>query len=106
MSLTKQDATVIMGMLARGDKNQDIAAWFGENPARIVEVEKGETFGIVPAAPANALPPKGAVGPKGRKLRAFAADALQVLQQKGAAGVAEAIKELSDGLARFDRHES
>jgi hypothetical protein len=106
MSLTRSDAAIIMGMLARGDKNQDVAAWFGENPARVVEVEKGETFGIVPAAAANELPPKGAIGPKARRLRAYAADALKALQEKGPDGVAEAIKELSDGLARFDRHES
>lgn len=106
MSLSRTDAAIVMGMLARGDKNQDIAAWFGENPARIVEIEKGETFGIVAAAPAHDLPPKGAVGPKGRRLRAYAADALKALEDKGPAGVGEAIKELSDGLARFDKHES
>jgi hypothetical protein len=95
-----------MGMLARGDKNQDIAAWFGENPARIVEVENGTAFGIVAAAPANSLPPKGAVGPKARRLRAYSQDALDILNTKGAAGVADAIKELEDGLKKFDRHEA
>jgi hypothetical protein len=106
MSLTRTDAAIIMGMLARGDKNQDVAAWFGENPARVVEIEKGETFGVVPAAPADQLPPKGAVGPKARRLRAYAIDALKVLREKGTDGIAEAIKELSDGLKRFDQHES
>src|SRR5262249_17818138 len=64
VALTYKDAAVIMGMLARGDKNHDIAAWFGENPARIAEVKDGQAFGVVPAAPADELPQKGAVGPK------------------------------------------
>jgi hypothetical protein len=105
MTLSKKDAGTIMGMLARGDKNQDIAAWFGENPARIVEVENGQAFGIVPAAPAADLPPKGAPGVKGRRLRAYAIDALSALE-KGPASIDEAIKELKEGLARFDRHEA
>jgi hypothetical protein len=106
MALTRKDAAIVMGMLARGDKNHDIAAWFGENPARVVEVQKGQAFGIVPAAAAEDLPPKGAVGPKARRLRAYAADALKALHDKGPAGTQEAIKELSDGLAHFDRHEA
>ena len=106
MSLTRADAAIVMGMLARGDKNQDIAAWFGENPARIVEIENGSAFGVVPAALAASLPPKGAIGPKGRRLRAYASDALDILKAEGAAGVGDAIKELENGLKRFDQHES
>jgi len=106
MSLTRRDAAIIVGMLARGDKNQDVAAWFGENPARVVEIEKGETFGVVPMAAANDLPPKGAVGPKARRLRAYALDALSALKDKGPDGIPTAIKELQDGLAQFDRHEA
>lgn len=94
-----------MGMLARGDKNQDIAAWFGENPARVVEVENGTAFGAVVAASADKLPPKGAVGPKARKLRAYAVDALEILKKGGASDVQAAIKELETGLMKFDRHE-
>jgi hypothetical protein len=106
MALTHRDAAIIMGMLARDDKNHDIAAWFGENPARVAEVKDGTAFGIVPAAPAAELPPKGAVGPKARRLRAYVIDAVRALQEKGAGGVPEAIKELTDGLARFDRNEN
>ena len=106
MSLTHKDATIIMGMLARGDKNHDIAAWYGENPARIAEVKDGTAFGSVAAAPAADLPPKGAVGLKGRRLRAYASDALDILKAKGAAGVDDAIKEIEAGLKRFDQHES
>lgn len=106
MALTRHDATMIMGMLARGDKNHDIAAWFGENPARIAEVKDGSAFGVVPAAAVIDLPPKGAVGPKGRKLKAYATDALAALTSKGADGIQEAISELEEGLKRFDRHEA
>jgi creatinine amidohydrolase/Fe(II)-dependent formamide hydrolase-like protein len=106
MALSHKDATIVMGMLARGDHNQDIAAWFGENPARVVEVENGTMFGSVQAAPANELPPKGAVGPKARRLRAYAVDALKALKEKGADGIETAIKELEEGLKRFDRHET
>lgn len=104
MSLTRTDAAIVMGMLARGDKNQDVAAYFGENPARIVEIENGSAFGVVPAAPAASLPPKGAIGPKARQLRAYVSDALDILNAKGPAGVADAVKELQDGLKKFDAH--
>jgi hypothetical protein len=106
VGLSRKDASIVMGMLARDDKNHDIAAWFGENPARIAEVKDGTAFGVVPAANAEELPPKGAVGPKARRLRAYAIDALKALQEKGAEGVPVAIKELEDGLRRFDQHEA
>jgi hypothetical protein len=103
MALSNKEASIVLGMLARGDHNHDIAAWFGENPGRIAEIKDG-SHGAVVAAPSVDLPPKGAVGPKAQRLRAYARDALGVLQAKGAAGVDEAIKELQDGLKRFDTH--
>ncbi len=106
MALSRKDATIVMGMLNRGDHNQDIAAWFGENPARVVEIENGQAFGVVEAAQAHELPPKGAVGPKARRLHAYARDALKVLKEKGADGVEEAARELTAGLQQFDKHEA
>ena len=38
ISLTDRDAAVIKGMLIRGDRQHDIAAWFGVNSARIAEI--------------------------------------------------------------------
>jgi hypothetical protein len=106
MTLTRKDGSIVVGMLSRGDKNQDIAAWFGENPARIVEVADGTMFGSVPeAAPANELPPKGAIGPKARKLKAYVLDALKALE-KGPEGIKEAADELIAGLKQFDKHEA
>ena len=59
MALTNRDAAIVLGMVARGDKRHDIAAWFGENQARIAEIEQG-SHGSIAAAPATDLPPKGA----------------------------------------------
>lgn len=105
MSLTQNDAKIILGMLARGDKNHDIASWFGENPARVAEVKDG-AFGSISAAPAEVLPPKGAPGPKGRRLKGSVKNALKALEEQGAGGVKEAIQQLKDGLDRYDRHEA
>jgi hypothetical protein len=95
--LSNKDAAVILGMVAR-------AAWFGVNQARIKEVEDGSHTAV--AAPAEDLLPKGAPGPKGRRLRGSVRNAVAVLQSKGPDGVAEAIVILEEGLKRFDRHES
>lgn len=102
MALTNNDARIVLGMLARGDKNHDIAAWFGENPARIAEVKDGE-FGHPQPAPAADLPPRGAPGPKGRRMKAFAAKALAALK---AGNIADAEKALADGIAAYERNEA
>jgi hypothetical protein len=103
MALSHKDATIVMGMLARGDKNQDICAWFGENPARIVEVENGQAFGEVAAAPAGDLPPKGPPGVKGRRFLGYVREAITALE---AGNQDKALKELRDGVARFEKHEA
>ena len=66
--LTAKDAAIVLAMQARGDRDHDIAAWFGVNQGRVAEVKDGK-FGSVSLAPANDLPPKGAPGVKGRALR-------------------------------------
>lgn len=102
MSLTNRDAAIVLGMVARGDKRHDIAAWFGENQARIAEIEQG-SYGSISAAPAADLPPKGAPGPKGRRMRAFANKALEALNADDVEGARQA---LQDGIARYDRYEA
>jgi hypothetical protein len=57
-------ASIVKGMILRGDPQSDIAAWFGLNSARINELKKMSTtharqFVEVPPAPSNALPPTG-----------------------------------------------
>ena len=54
--LSAQDAAVIKGMLARGDKQHDIAAHFGANGARVAEIKAGEKFGDVKPAKVSELP--------------------------------------------------
>jgi len=45
-------------MIARGDRQHDIAAYFGVNGGRIGEISKGATFAGVPKT-IGALPPPG-----------------------------------------------
>lgn len=56
--LNEQDAAVVKGMLNRGDRQHDIAAWFCVNGGRIAEIATGYKFGWVKAASTN-LPPAG-----------------------------------------------
>lgn len=59
ITLSVGDVAIIKGMLARGDRQHDIAAWFGVNGGRITEIRKGYRYFEVEAAPASALPPPG-----------------------------------------------
>lgn len=61
MALDKADAALIRGMLLRGDRQQDIAAWFGGdvNSGRISEINTGKKWSAVPAARPENLPPPG-----------------------------------------------
>lgn len=105
MALSNKDASIVLGMAARGDSEHDIAAWFGVNQGRIAEI-KGGAYGSIPMAPEAELPPKGSPGLKGRRLRSYSIDALAVLKAKGAEGIPHAIKELEEGLKRYDAHET
>lgn len=79
ITLDRDDAATIKGMLARGDRQHDIAAWFGVNGGRIAEIATGYRFGEVEPAATSALPPRGPY-PKGRD--AFAAiEALAVARK-------------------------
>lgn len=59
ISLTEADASLVKGMLARGDRQHDIASWFGVNPGRVNGVASGSHFPNVPVAPEAELPPIG-----------------------------------------------
>ena len=64
--LSDRDASIVKGMLMRGDRQHDIAAWFGVNGGRIAEVATGSNFSwISPEQGAN-LPLKGPY-PNGRQ---------------------------------------
>ncbi len=59
ISLSSNDAAIIKGMLVRGDRQHDIAAYFGVNGGRIAEISSGEKFGHVVAAADRDLPEPG-----------------------------------------------
>lgn len=59
ISLTETEAMIAKGMLARGDRQHDIAAWFGVNGGRIADIATGKKFAKVSAAALEKLPPPG-----------------------------------------------
>jgi hypothetical protein len=56
-NLTAKDAAIIKGMLVRGDRQSDIAAYFKVNSGRVSEINTGKTFVSVAASSPTALPP-------------------------------------------------
>lgn len=57
--LSEDDAALVKGMLSRGDRHHDIAAWFGVNQGRVADVKNGDLHpDVEEAEPAN-LPPAG-----------------------------------------------
>ena len=55
-ALTPETAAIVKGLLARGEKQHDIAAFFSTNGGRIAEVAKGYKFADVHPAPGKDLP--------------------------------------------------
>ncbi len=101
-SLTANDAPMVLGMDAPGDREHDIAGWFGVNQGRVAEVKAGK-FGTPSVAPTNQLPPKGPPGIKGRRLRA-AVDGVLASLSKG--NSAEAVAKLQTAIAVYDADEA
>ncbi len=66
VQLNERDAAVVKGMLARGDRQHDIAAWFGVNGGRIAEIATRQKFRSVAAIESANLPPAGPY-PSGRE---------------------------------------
>jgi len=59
MALTDKQISIVKGMLARGDKQSDISAFFNCNVGRIAEISTGQKGENVPLAPSHELPPPG-----------------------------------------------
>lgn len=59
LTITERDAALIRGMIERGDRHHDIAAFFGLNQGRIAEVKDETRFPGVPPASPEELPPRG-----------------------------------------------
>ena len=101
-SLSGSDVRIVLGMIARGDRHHDIAAWFGVNQGRIADALKGK-YGSPGAAPANQLPPQGAPGVKGRRLR----NAVDEVGKSLAVGnVKDALGRLHAAIAKYDANEA
>jgi len=56
--LSREDAAIAKAMLQRGDRQHDVAAWFGVNGGRIADISTGVRFGDVKPA-RGSLPPPG-----------------------------------------------
>ena len=60
MTFNYRETQMIKGMLARGDKQHDIASCFGVNGGRIAEVATGKsTYPSAPPLAPERLPPAG-----------------------------------------------
>ena len=56
--LIEDDDAVVKGVLAKGDRQHDISAWFGVAVGRIVEISTGAKFADVSPATLEELPPQ------------------------------------------------
>ena len=102
-SLTANDVPVVLGMVLRGDRKHDIAAWFGVNQGRIADAENGK-YGGGAAAGVNALPPKGPAGIKGRALRESVGAALG-MYDSGDIALDNFLKRLKSANSKYDANE-
>jgi hypothetical protein len=59
IKLNAEDARIVKGMLERGDRQHDIASYFGVNGGRVAEISTGEEFPDVETASLDELPPPG-----------------------------------------------
>ena len=102
ISVKTADIPTIIGMIARGDRHLDIAAWFGLNQGRIADAQDGK-YGPPQTVPGLKLPPKGPPGPKGRELREAINSALARFTTGDNAG---GIAKLQDAIERYDADEA
>ena len=92
ITLCAADAALIKGMLRRGDRQHDIAAWFGVNGGRVAEVAVGARFGEIQAARAADLPPRG---PYPKAAQALASIESLVLAKSALAAAENTIRQLA-----------
>lgn len=101
MAFSFRETQIVKGMLLRGDKQHDIAAYFGVNGGRIAEVASGKCdYPTASAAPADKLPPPGPyVGARTVfEITGILSEALDLIQDAGdenpeAAVASDALKE-------------
>ncbi len=96
--LNKADAELVKGMLDRGDRHHDIAAWFGVNQGRIAEVLAGEKFPNTPVAPAEQLPRPGPYSSGRASHRAInALEEAKTALEHAAENIEQALKDVRRG---------
>lgn len=86
MSFTYRETQIVKGMLARGDKQHDIASYFGVNGGRIAEVATGKCdYPTAPPAAVEKLPPPGPyVGAKTVfEIKEVLGEAVSLIEQAG-----------------------
>lgn len=59
IKLTEKDASIILGLVKRGDRKHDISAFFGINTGRIYDIIDRKMFPDATPAPDHLLPPPG-----------------------------------------------
>lgn len=101
ISVKAGDVPVIIGMITRGDRHHDIAAWFGLNQGRIKDTQDGK-YGPARTQPGTSLPPKGPPGIKGRYLRESMASVIRHLK---AGDAASALAEVQAAVGAYDTDE-
>ena len=79
MPFSNSEVAIVKGMIIRGDKQSDIAAYFGVNGGRISEVNTEKYGADVKAAPMSELPPPGPYFASGRSIL-HATDTLKALR--------------------------
>lgn len=94
--ITVEQAAVVKGLLMRGEKQHDIAAYFGENGGRIAEIAKGDRHPNVAPAPKNRLPTPEQMVPWGF-IMAEARKALEIARM-GIASAEARLNEIQDRL--------
>lgn len=107
-SLSKKDIPIVLGMAARGDRNHDIAAWFGVNQGRIAEAKAGK-MGSPQAASAYSLPPAGAPGIKGKRIRDIAEKIMKISNDTSLSNriARDKVMELAqEAIDKFDQNEA
>jgi hypothetical protein len=104
-TLVATDAPIILGMVAREDRDHDIAAWFGVNQGRIAEVKDGSKFGTPAAAHTSTLPPSGPPGIKGRRLR-DSCEAISAFLSTRPNDLAKAQSALQAAIEAYDANEA
>lgn len=103
-SLTANDVPIVLGMVSRGDRKHDIAAWFGVNQGRIADAENGKYGGGGAVANANLLPPKGPPGIKGRALRESVGAAVG-MYDGGDIALDDFLRRLKVAISKYDANE-